>query len=364
MGVELTCLFCKKPFEPTCHIGFQKYCSNECRVKYNNAKRYSGGEVDTCAECGGYIEQSVEAGRLRRFCTDRCRVLYHQKKELERNKNKERLKQLCPNCGVEFLPEWGRGQTRRFCSDDCRLEWWKEYHKAHPKEIPAERKCACCKNPFSTDRWHGGEYCSRDCYLQTMTQSRDLISCAWCGEEFSAPKSEGRKYCSILCYTAARHDPGGFKKGMRRISYQSSEEWQELIKDAAGKAGLKLRRGRLVWLVCGITSMYIGLDGLLGIIRYTLNRNPFDGNIYVFCDAQNTMLKYLEWDGAGFNISKRRAQSGSYPWPPSEAGTAIEITEKEFEFLKTKSIIPTGQKMKPKKQKKTLEKSVINAEIP
>jgi len=52
------------------------------------------------------------------------------------------------------------------------------------------------------------------------------------------------------------------------------------------------------------------------------------------------MLKYLEWDGAGFSIGKRRAQSGTYPWPPDELGPVVEITEKEFAYILHKSIVP------------------------
>jgi hypothetical protein len=39
MDEVLACLCCGKPFEPTRHITRQKYCSRECCVKYNNAKR-------------------------------------------------------------------------------------------------------------------------------------------------------------------------------------------------------------------------------------------------------------------------------------------------------------------------------------
>ena len=350
MNQPKKCLCCGQAFEPTCHISRQKYCSRECCVKYNNAKRYYSTPTDTCPECGGHIEQSGERGKYRRFCTDRCRVQYQAKKRRERNRNRERPAQVCPNCGIEFQPEWGHGNQRRFCSDACRITWWREYHKAHPKELPAERKCLCCGKPFNADHWHGGEYCSRECYLKAMSAAREQVPCGWCGEEFSALISTGRKYCCIECYTLARQSPQGPQKGSRRISYQDSEEWRGLIAQAANKAELRLHRGRRVWLVCGVTSMYTGLDGLLGIIRYRLNKNPFDGGLYVFCDTGNTMLKYLEWDGAGFSIGKRRAQSGSYPWPPSEAGEVIEITEKEFVFLKTKSIVPFGQKPKPKKR--------------
>lgn len=85
--------------------------------------------------------------------------------------------------------------------------------------------------------------------------------------------------------------------------------------------------------------MVLGIDAMLGIIRYRLKQNPFDGGIYVFCDGKS-MMKYIEWDGMGFCIGKRRAQSGTYPWPPGEAGLMLEISEREFEYLWTKSIVP------------------------
>ena len=82
MNQPKECLCCGQPFEPTCHVSRQKYCSRECQVKHNNAKRYYSTPVDICPECGEPIEQSGERGRLRRFCTDRCRKQYHTKKRM------------------------------------------------------------------------------------------------------------------------------------------------------------------------------------------------------------------------------------------------------------------------------------------
>ena len=82
---ELACLNCGKGFIPTCHITRQKFCSSECRVRYNNAKRYyTDTPVNECPECGTPIEQSGEAGRWRRFCGKHCRQLYHYKKWKEK----------------------------------------------------------------------------------------------------------------------------------------------------------------------------------------------------------------------------------------------------------------------------------------
>lgn len=87
MGREYKCQLCGQEFEPTCHKSGQKFCSAECRIEYHNAKRYYGGKVDVCPECGVPVEQSGE-----------------------------------------------RGWWRRFCSEECRKEWWNEYHKANPRQ--------------------------------------------------------------------------------------------------------------------------------------------------------------------------------------------------------------------------------------
>ena len=66
MANELACLNCGMGFTPTCHITRQKCSSSECRVRYNNAKRYyTDTPVNECPEYGTPIQQSGEAGRWR-----------------------------------------------------------------------------------------------------------------------------------------------------------------------------------------------------------------------------------------------------------------------------------------------------------
>lgn len=109
-----------------------------------------------------------------------------------------------------------------------------------------------------------------------MDQTHVEETCEWCGKKFTDTSGQGRRYCSRSCATAA---------------------WSS----GAGK------RGKWVRLVCGTTSMYMGLDGLLAIIRYHLKFDPIDGSVYVFRNSTGTMLKYLEWDGQSFLQGKRRA---------------------------------------------------------
>ena len=337
MAEELKCQNCGKGFVPTCHITRQKFCSDACRNRYNNAKRHYNVPVNICPECGDKVEQEGGPGRWRRFCSDRCRVRYHQKKVAEQRAQRERPKQTCPNCGKEYEPQWTRG-VRRFCSDECRIEWWREYHKANPPEDEQAKECAMCGAQL-TGKHRGKKYCSRFCYLLAVDRGHSEEICEWCGEEFLDSSGQGRRYCSRSCSISARYTQQGVRRGRRRISADSLEEWKEKLTQAARAEGAG-KRGKRVRLVCGTTSMYTGLDGLMAIVRYQLKLDPYDGSVYVFRDGTGTMLKYIEWDGQSFRLGKRRAQSGSYPWPAGQTGEAVEISEKEFEYLLGKSIVP------------------------
>jgi len=92
--------------------------------------------------------------------------------------------------------------------------------------------------------------------------------------------------------------------------------------------------------LCGPTSIYTGLDGLMAIVRYHLKLDPYDGSVYVFRDGTGSMLKYIEWDGQRYLQGKQWAQSGRYPWPKGETGEALEISEKEFEYPLSRFIVP------------------------
>jgi len=299
------------------------------------------------------IEQSGGRGRWRRFCGDGCRVAYHYRKGQEAKQNRQRPKQLCPNCGVEFQPAWNAGGARRFCCGACRIERWNEYHKAHPREEAAE-ECSRC-GILLTGRHTGESYCGRECYLQAMAGKRINVSCAWCGGKFAATVSAGRQYCSHTCAVAGRSAPGR-RTGRRRLPLTDAEEWCKLLTQAAKAAEVK-ECEYVARLVCGSMSMYVGLDGLVSTIRYGLRQNPYDGNIYAFRDASGSMLKYLQWDGTSFSLSKRRAQSGCYPWPLGERGTVVDISIEEWQYLLTQSIVPAKLKPVKKKRKKKASKS-------
>lgn len=189
----------------------------------------------------------------------------------------------------------------------------------------------------------GHMYCDKECYRKAIEQTRELRECPWCGSEFIVQAKEKKRYCSRQCAVADRYQSRGVRRGSHRIVEEDPEIWREKLTQAARANGAR-KHGKRVRLVCGNTSMYNGLDGLIAIIRYTLRHDPYDGCVYVFRDNAGSMLKYIEWDGQGFLQGKRRAQSGTYPWPSGEPGDIVEISEKEFDYLLSRSIVPFKEK--------------------
>lgn len=148
------CKNCGKAFEPTCHASHQIYCSEACRIKYNNTRRYAPPD-NACLECGAALEQNTQRGRYRKFCNDACRSRHTRKKEAEKKRVARQTPRICPNCGKEFVPMWEKGSLPRFCCDECRVTWWREYHKAMSDPEEANTTCAYCGQ--ETDRRDGNK---------------------------------------------------------------------------------------------------------------------------------------------------------------------------------------------------------------
>lgn len=82
-----TCEHCGKEFVTTNHN--QKYCSVECRQKAYKEKPYKplGTRVFECEFCGELFEADIK----RKFCTPECRLKYERGKRKTRKPKKPKL---------------------------------------------------------------------------------------------------------------------------------------------------------------------------------------------------------------------------------------------------------------------------------
>ena len=72
-----------------------------------------------------------------------------------------------------------------------------------------------------------------------------------------------------------------------------------------------------------------GIDGLAGVVRAVLGRDPASGDVFVFQNRRGDKLKILAWMGDGFALYLRRLEKGTFAFPtaatPELAITATQL---------------------------------------
>ena len=72
-----------------------------------------------------------------------------------------------------------------------------------------------------------------------------------------------------------------------------------------------------------------GIDGLAGVVRTVLGRDPTCGDLFVFKNRRGDKLKILGWMGDGFALYLRRLEQGTFAFPtaatPELAITATQL---------------------------------------
>ncbi len=55
-------------------------------------------------------------------------------------------------------------------------------------------------------------------------------------------------------------------------------------------------------------------EGLIGMVHYSMNLNPFDKSLFVFYGKSRKLVKILYWDGNGFCIWMKKLYKGKFPF--------------------------------------------------
>jgi len=59
-----------------------------------------------------------------------------------------------------------------------------------------------------------------------------------------------------------------------------------------------------------------GIDGLAGYVKNILDKDPFNGYVFVFSNTRKTSIKILVYDGQGFWLCQKRLSKGKFKWFP------------------------------------------------
>ena len=73
-------------------------------------------------------------------------------------------------------------------------------------------------------------------------------------------------------------------------------------------------------------DMRKGFDGLSGLVRDGLGRDPLDGSVYLFVNRNRDKMKLLIWSDGGFVLYYKRLESGTFELPGGPQTTTINVT--------------------------------------
>lgn len=75
-----------------------------------------------------------------------------------------------------------------------------------------------------------------------------------------------------------------------------------------------------------------GIDGLAGVVRAVLGRDPASGDIFVFKNRRGDKLKILGFMGDGFALYLRRLEKGTFTFPTA-ASQELAITTTQLAMI-------------------------------
>lgn len=73
-----------------------------------------------------------------------------------------------------------------------------------------------------------------------------------------------------------------------------------------------------------------GYDGLFGLVKSGLGRDPLSGDLFLFSGKRRTGCKVLLWDGTGLCIFQKRLEHGRFASLFRDDGKSVQLTASEL----------------------------------
>jgi transposase len=101
------------------------------------------------------------------------------------------------------------------------------------------------------------------------------------------------------------------------------------------------------WLYCADTDMRKGFDSLHGIIKNEMQKEIFDGDIFIFINKRRNQIKLLHWEGDGLSMYYKRLEKGTYEIPEkAESGGSVKMNSEQLQFILSGIVIGSIKKRK------------------
>lgn len=103
-----------------------------------------------------------------------------------------------------------------------------------------------------------------------------------------------------------------------------------------------------------------GFDGLSGVVRQGLKKDPLSGDAFIFLNRRRTQVKLLLWERDGFSVYHKRLERGTYELPLSVQGDAVELRSDELMLILQGISLKSVQRRERFDQSKNIFRSSTN----
>lgn len=86
-----------------------------------------------------------------------------------------------------------------------------------------------------------------------------------------------------------------------------------------------------LWLYTLPTDMRKSFNGLVGLVRNKMHKEPMNGHGYLFINRRKTMLKLIYFELHGYCIWHKRLEAGQFNF--SQSKQEITLSQTEFNAL-------------------------------
>jgi transposase len=87
-----------------------------------------------------------------------------------------------------------------------------------------------------------------------------------------------------------------------------------------------------VYLALGSTDLRKAINGLSLLVEQAMGLDTFSGDLFVFCNRRQNIIKILYWDKNGFCLWHKRLEEHRFKWP-KDREQVLRIDRKQLGWL-------------------------------
>ena len=111
-----------------------------------------------------------------------------------------------------------------------------------------------------------------------------------------------------------------------------------------------LSRVEKIYLRTGYTDMRKQLDGLVDIIQYSFQLDPYSNSLFLFCGRRCDRIKALHFEKDGFCLYYKRLDDGGFQWP-RDSSEVRNLSRQEYRWLLEGLSIDQPKAIRPARKK-------------